>query len=66
MSLPEWGLYSFPAGDDPGYIDGIGATVAGRDFAFEAFFDAGTFGSLPLGPLTPLSVVAFRVWFGNG
>jgi hypothetical protein len=67
MSLPEWGLVSTPSGDDPAYVDGIGATVASGDFAFETYFDqAGPIpGTLPLGPSTPLSVVAFQNWFGT-
>ena len=68
MSLPEWGLATIPSGDDPGYINGIGSTFAKRNFAFETYFDATSPNSkaLPLGPRTPRSVVAFRVWFGNG
>jgi len=65
MSFPEWGLYSSPAGDDPGYVDGIGATVANGDFAFEAYFDVVNDGTLPLGSHTPLSLAAFQKWFGN-
>ncbi len=66
MSLPEWGLSTIPAGDDPGYIDGIGATVARGNFAFESYFDvtAPKSKALPLGPRTPLSVTAFKEWFG--
>ena len=64
MSFPEWGLAS-TAGDDPGYIDGIGSTVANGDFAFEAYFDAGAGNSLPLGTGTPLSLAEFQKWFGN-
>jgi beta-mannanase len=64
MSFPEWGLESSPAGDDPAYIDGVGATVANRNFAFEAYFNAGAQGTLPLGSNTPLSNAAFQKWFG--
>lgn len=66
MSLPEWGLSTIPSGDDPGYIDGIGATVARGNFAFESYFDvtAPKSKALPLGPRTPLSLVAFKEWFG--
>jgi hypothetical protein len=53
-------------GDDPAYIDGIGATVANNDFAFEAYFDAGTGIGVILGSGTPLSVVAFQHSFGTG
>jgi hypothetical protein len=65
MSFPEWGLATSPSGDDPAYIDGIGAAVANNDFAFEAYFDAGAGSSLILGPGTPLSLAAFQKWFGN-
>ena len=65
MSFPEWGLSSVPNGDNPAYIDGIGSAVASGDFAFEAYFDAGAQGMLPLGSRTPLSVLAFQHWFGN-
>jgi hypothetical protein len=65
MSLPEWGLYASPAGDDPGYINGIGSMVANGDFSFEAFFDAGAQNTLELGTGTPLSTAAFQQWFGN-
>jgi hypothetical protein len=65
MSLPEWGLLASPAGDDPGYINGIGSMVANGDFSFEAFFDAGAQHTLELGPGNPLSLAAFQQWFGN-
>lgn len=66
MSLPEWGLSTVPAGDDPAYINGIGATVRSRDFAFETYFDAeGAGKALPLGSKTPNSLVAFQKWFGS-
>jgi hypothetical protein len=65
MSFPEWGLSTTPNGDDPAYIDGIGAAVANGDFAFEAYFDAGAQGMMMLGSTTPLSLVAFQHWFGN-
>jgi hypothetical protein len=68
MSLPEWGLSSVPAGDDPAYINGIGKAVADGNFAFETYFDQGgpKIKAMPLGPNTPLSDVAFRNWFGSG
>ena len=68
MSFPEWGLQPDPAGDDPGYINGIGSTFAKGDFAFECYFDADLQirAYLPLGPRTPLSLKAFRRWFGDG
>lgn len=66
MSLPEWGLSSIPAGDDPAYINGIGAMVARGNFAFETYFDAGGLGkNLPLTAKTPESLLAFRKWFGS-
>jgi hypothetical protein len=66
MSLPEWGLSTIPSGDDPGYIDGMGQTVAKGDFAFQAYFEGGgaNVKALPLGPGTPLSDAAYRQWFG--
>ena len=65
MSFPEWGLSTSPGGDDPQYIDGIGSTVANNDFAFEAYFDAGSGSSMELGSSTPNSLVEFQKWFGN-
>jgi len=67
MSLPEWGLSIAPSGDDPGYIDGIGSTVANGDFAFETYFDGGgeNVKAMPLGTRTPLSLAAYRAWFGD-
>jgi hypothetical protein len=68
MSFPEWGLSTIPSGDDPGYIDGIGSTVASGDFAFESYFDgAGGANSkaLALGASTPLSLAAYQEWFGS-
>jgi hypothetical protein len=68
MSLPEWGLSTIPAGDDPAYIDGIGSTFTDKDFAFESYFDgAGGPNSkaMALGPGTPLSDAAFQQWFGT-
>ncbi|MCU1364349.1 MAG: hypothetical protein JWM55_2177 [Acidimicrobiaceae bacterium] len=67
MSLPEWGLKKYPAGDDPAYINGIGAMFARRDFAFEAYFnvDVKIRPYLALGTQTPKSLVAFKKWFGG-
>jgi hypothetical protein len=65
MSFPEWGLANGANGDDPAYINGIGATVANNDFAFEAYFDAGTGLGVILGPGTPQALVAFQNWFGT-
>jgi hypothetical protein len=67
MSLPEWGLSIIPSGDDPGYINGIGETVAKDDFAFQSYFDGGgpNVKALPLGSNTPLSDAAYRQWFGS-
>jgi beta-mannanase len=65
MSLPEWGLFGSVGGDNPGYITGIGSMVAQGDFSFEAFFDAGSQGTLELGSGTPLSTAAFQQSFGN-
>ena len=67
MSIPEWGLNESPSGDDPGYISGMGNEFDTKDFAFEAYFDASKpdLGTLPLGPGTPLSIVAFHQWFSS-
>jgi len=66
MSFPEWGLKAFPSGDDPGYIDGIGANFTRRDFAFETYFNVNVRirPYLALGPSAPSSLKAFKVWFG--
>jgi hypothetical protein len=67
LSLPEWGLSTVPAGDDPGYINGIGQTIAGHNFAFESYFE-GTgpnVKAMALSSATPLSLVAFKKWFGS-
>jgi hypothetical protein len=66
MSLPEWGLSTVPSGDDPAYIDGIGTTVANGDFAFESYFEGSgpNVKALALGPDTPLSLAAYKEWFG--
>jgi hypothetical protein len=69
MSLPEWGLATIPAGDDPAYVNGIGSTVKSRDYAFQTYFDGGGghgSKSLALSSRTPLAVAAYRRWFGNG
>jgi hypothetical protein len=65
MSFPEWGLSVTPGGDDPLYIDGIGKTVANRDFSFEAYFNAGAGDSEALTSSTPRALEAFQKWFGN-
>jgi hypothetical protein len=67
MSLPEWGLSSIPSGDDPAYINGIGSTVANGNFAFQTYFDQSgpNLKAMPLSSSTPLSLVAYRNWFGN-
>ena len=68
MSLPEWGLSTIPAGDDPAYISGIGSDFTSEDFAFESYFDgAGGPNSkaMALGPGTPHSDAAFQQWFGK-
>jgi hypothetical protein len=67
MSLPEWGLSSIPAGDDPNFIIGIGSTIKNDDFGFETYFD-GTgknYKALQIGSRTPLSLAAFHKWFGH-
>jgi beta-mannanase len=64
MSLPEWGLVANSGGDDPGYINGVGAAVAGGDFAFQAYFDAGDDGIPELGPTTPQATAAYGRQFG--
>lgn len=69
MSLPEWGLATIPAGDDPAYVDGIGSMVKSRDFAFQTYFDGGggpNSKSLALSSQTPLARAAYQTWFGNG
>jgi hypothetical protein len=67
MSFPEWGLKKYPNGDDPGYINGMGAIFARRDVAFEAYFNVNVKirPYLPLGTQTPHSLAAFKRWFGN-
>jgi hypothetical protein len=67
MSLPEWGLSSVPAGDDPGYVDGIGAAVTEGNFAFETYFEGigPNIKAIPLGTHTPLSLAAFKEWFSG-
>jgi beta-mannanase len=64
MSFPEWGLLEHPNGDDPAYINGVGATFASQNFSFEAYFDSNDDGTLPIGSSTPLSLEAFQKWFG--
>ncbi len=66
MSFPEWGLSTIPSGDDPGYIEGMGAAFKKDDFAFESYFEGGgtNVKALSLGLDTPLSLVAFQQWFG--
>ena len=67
MSFPEWGLKKYPNGDDPAYIDGMGAIFDRRDVAFETYFnvDVKIRPYLPLGTQTPRALVAFKKWFGN-
>jgi beta-mannanase len=66
MSLPEWGLASSPAGDDPAYIDGIANTVAHGDFAFQAYFEVtGGGNNMPLSSSSPLSNAAYQRTFGS-
>jgi outer membrane protein OmpA-like peptidoglycan-associated protein len=64
MSFPEWGLSTTPSGDDPGYINGMGSTIANADFAFETYFDVVNGNTLPLSSSTPLSLDAYQEWFG--
>jgi outer membrane protein OmpA-like peptidoglycan-associated protein len=65
MSFPEWGLSTTPSGDDPGYINGMGSTIANGDFAFETYFDVGDDDTLALSSSTPLSLDAYQEWFGT-
>jgi hypothetical protein len=67
MSLPEWGLSTIPSGDDPGYINGMGETVAKDDFAFQSYFEGGgvKVKALSLSSNTPLSDAAYQKWFGS-
>jgi hypothetical protein len=64
MSFPEWGLDSSTSGDDPGYIDGIGSTVANGNFAFQQYFDVQDGGTMLLGSGTPQSLAGYQKWFG--
>jgi hypothetical protein len=67
MSFPEWGLKKYPNGDDPAYIDGMGAIFDRKDVAFETYFnvDVKIRPYLPLGRQTPRALAAFKKWFGN-
>jgi hypothetical protein len=67
MSFPEWGLKKYPNGDDPAYIDGMGAIFDRRDVAFETYLNVNLVirPYLPLGTQTPLALAAFKKWFGN-
>jgi hypothetical protein len=67
MSFPEWGLKKVPAGDDPGYIDGMGAIFDRRDVSFEVYFnvDVKIRPYLALGTGSPLALKAFKKWFGK-
>ena len=66
LSLPEWGLASSPAGDDPGFVNGIASMVNSGDFAFQEYFDTGSGGSLPIDSgSNPLSAAAYGVAFKN-
>jgi Glycosyl hydrolase family 26 len=67
MSFPEWGVKLVPNGDDPAYIDGMGAIFDRRDVAFETYFnvDVKIRPYLPLGTRTPRALAAFKKWFGN-
>lgn len=67
MSFPEWGLKKDPNGDDPAYIDGMGAIFDRRDVAFETYFDV----DVKIRPYlalaqAPHALAAFRKWFGTG
>jgi beta-mannanase len=69
MSLPEWGLATVPAGDDPAYINGVGSKVENGDFSFQTYFDGGggpNSKALGLSSRTPLADAAYKKWFGNG
>jgi hypothetical protein len=65
MSFPEWGLETTPSGDDPGYVNGMGSTVANGDFAFETYFDVVDGNTSLLSSSTPLSLDAYQEWFGT-
>jgi hypothetical protein len=67
MSFPEWGLKKVPSGDDPGYIDGMGAIFDRRNVSFEVYFnvDVKIRPYLGLGTGTPLALKAFKKWFGS-
>lgn len=67
MSFPEWGLSTVPSGDDPGYINGMGATIEKGNFAFETYFEGGGVNvkAMSLSRSTPLSLAAFQNWFGS-
>ena len=65
MSFPEWGLVATPSGDDPAYIAGVGAAVDNGDFAFQQYFDVTNGGTMLLNSSTPLSIAAYKQYFGN-
>ena len=64
MSIPEWGLVSGAGNDDPAYVNGIGASVNGGNYAFQAYFDAGADNIIQLGSAAPLSTAAYTQQFG--
>jgi hypothetical protein len=68
MSFPEWGLKKYPNGDDPSYINEMGAIFDRRNMAFETYFNVNLKirPYLALGTQAPRALAAFKKWFGNG
>ena len=67
MSIPEWGLpLQAPAGgDDPYYVDGMASYVATSKVAFQAYFNSGSNGILPLERTSERVLEAYQRGFGS-
>ena len=68
MSIPEWGVTagSPGGGADPFYVSGMASYVAANVVAFQAYFDSGGNGVLPLDGRNPSVLAAYRQGFGPG
>ncbi|HUZ35742.1 MAG TPA: glycosyl hydrolase [Streptosporangiaceae bacterium] len=66
MSIPEWGTDAAGdggLGDDPYYVQGIGAYVHSNNVAFQAYFSPNHDGIIPLSYAYPNTLSAYRQSF---
>jgi hypothetical protein len=66
LSIPEWGLATTAvggAGDDPAYVQGLGAFIATHEVEFNSYFYSATPENLVYLTNAPKSLAAYQDYF---